>query len=117
MGEQINSLNMWLPLDRCGGDSGAPGLDFLPVRLREIVGAGEEDAALSWSVGDGAVTRKFTGDKLVSPIFEPGDAFFFDHFLLHRTQFLEEFTRLRYAIETWFFGANNFPKNQVPLAW
>ncbi len=117
MGEDINSLNMWLALDHCGGDSGAPGLDVVPMRLREIVGAGEDDAALSWSVGDGAVSQKFGADQLVSPVFKPGDVFFFDHFLLHRTQYAETFPRLRYAIETWFFGAKNFPKNQIPMRW
>ena len=117
MGKEINSLNMWLPLDHCGGDTGAPGMDILPVRLLDIVGAGEDDAALSWSVGDGAVNQRYGEDMLVSPEFHPGDAFFFDHFLLHRTQYRESFERLRYAIETWFFGAGNFPKNQVPLSW
>jgi hypothetical protein len=51
------------------------------------------------------------------PVFNAGDAFFFDHFYLHRTQYRTDFTKLRYAVETWFFGASSFPKNQIPLAW
>ena len=117
MGEDINSLNMWVPLSRCGGDTGAPGLDILPARLLEIVGAGDDDAVFNWSVGKDAVVSKYSTEAIVSPEFNVGDAFFFDHFLLHRTQYKEEFPRLRYAIETWFFGERNFPKAQVPLAW
>ena len=117
MGKEINSLNMWVSLSRCGGDTGAPGMDILPVRLQDIVGAGDDDAVFDWGVGKEAVASKYGPDAIVSPVFEVGDAFFFDHFLLHRTQYREHFPRLRYAIETWFFGADNFPKNQVPLAW
>ena len=117
MGPEINSLNMWVPLSRCGGETGAPGMDILPARLLEIVGAGDDDAVFKWSVGKDAVQSKYGPDSMVSPEFEVGDAFFFDHFLLHRTQYKEDFPRIRYAIETWFFGAKNFPKNQIPLAW
>ena len=117
MGKEINSLNMWIPLSRCGGDTGAPGMDVLPVRLKDIVGAGDDDAVFHWSVGKGAVEQAYGADSTVSPEFEVGDAFFFDHFLLHRTQFKDTFPETRYAIETWFFGNQNFPKNQVPMAW
>ena len=117
MGADINSINMWIALSPCGGDSGAPGLDILPVRLQEIVGAGDDDAVFKWSVGNDAVNRNFGPNAIVSPEFAVGDALFFDHFLLHRTQYRENFPRQRYAIENWFFGARNFPKNQVPLAW
>ena len=71
----------------------------------------------SWTVGEDDIVDTFGGDAVCSPIFRPGDAFFFDHFFLHRTQFREDFTRPRYAIETWFFGDKNFPRNQLPLAW
>ena len=33
MGEGINSLNMWIAANHCGGESGAPGMDLLPQRL------------------------------------------------------------------------------------
>ncbi len=114
MGPEINSINMWLSLDVCGGDTGAPGLDVVPRRLKQIAGAGDGDAAFHWSVGENAVAAA----DMASPVFAPGDAFFFDHFYLHRTQYKEEsFSRLRYAIETWFFGVGNFSKAQVPLEW
>ena len=117
MGNDINSLNMWIPLDTCGGDTGAPGLDVVPRRLSEIVRPGEDSAVFSWSVGGDNIDKNFGADAVVSPVFQAGDAFFFDHFYLHRTQFREDFSRPRYAIETWFFDSVNFPANQVPLKW
>lgn len=117
MGSDINSINMWIPLDQCGGDSGAPGMDVLPKRLKEIVNTGTDDAVFSWSPSTGEITESFGEKSIVSPVFEPGDAFFFDQFFLHRTQYKASFSRLRYAIETWFFDSENFPKNQIPLSW
>ena len=115
MGADINSINMWITLDKCGGDSGAPGMDVLPKRLKEIVSS--DGAVFNWSVSDGEINQSFGEESIISPVFNAGDAFFFDHFYLHRTQYRESFSRLRYAIETWFFGASNFPKNQIPLQW
>jgi len=117
MGNDINSINMWIPLDTCGGETGAPGLDVVPRRLTEIVRPGEDSAVFSWSVGGEDIDKTFGADTVISPEFEAGDAFFFDHFYLHRTQFREDFSRPRYAIETWFFDSVNFPANQIPLAW
>ncbi len=117
MGKQINSLNMWMPLDHCGGTSGAPGMDIIPFRFHDIVAAGTDDAVFNWSAGPESIER-FQGDQApVSPVFHPGDIFLFDHLLLHRTQFGHDFSRPRYAIETWFFGERNFPKNQIPMKW
>jgi hypothetical protein len=36
---------------------------------------------------------------------------------LHRTQYRNDFTKIRYAVESWFFGATTFPKEQIPVAW
>lgn len=116
MGTNLNSLNMWLPLNRCGGTTGAPGLDVVPQRLYDIASA--EGAQFNWSVSDSLVTDRFAENQAVlMPEFNAGDAFFFDHLYLHRTQYREDFTKLRYAVETWFFGATSFPKNQIPLVW
>jgi hypothetical protein len=35
----------------------------------------------------------------------------------HRTQYRTDFTKPRYAVESWFFGATTFPKEQIPVAW
>lgn len=117
MGSDINSLNLWIPLNTCGGKTGAPGLDIIPKRFKEIINPGEADAALNWSTGNDTISGLEEDCAPVSPEFNPGDVIFFDHFLLHRTQYGEDFGRTRYAIETWFFGSRNFPKNQVPLRW
>jgi hypothetical protein len=117
MGCDINSINMWIPLDNCGGETGAPGLDLLPKRLTEIVNTGTDGAVFNWSISKGEINESFGEDAIISPVFNAGDAFFFDHFYLHRTQYKENFSHLRYAIETWFFGSANFPKNQIPLRW
>jgi hypothetical protein len=115
MGTNINSLNMWIPLNECGGETGAPGMDIVPLRLHEIASA--EGAQFDWSVSDSLVTGQLADGRPLMPVFGAGDAFFFDHFYLHRTQYRTDFTKLRYAVETWFFGESSFPKNQIPLAW
>jgi hypothetical protein len=115
MGTNLNSLNMWIPLNKCGGDTGAPGLDVVPLRLHKIASA--EGAQFDWSVSDSLVANRYMDSQPLQPVFNAGDAFFFDHYYLHRTQFRTDFTQLRYAIETWFFGASSFPKNQIPLLW
>lgn len=115
MGSHINSVNMWIPLNECGGDTGAPGMDLVPLRLNDIASA--EGAQFDWSVSDSHVSGSYRGTGLVAPVFNAGDAFFFDHFYLHRTQYRTDFSKVRYAVETWFFGESHFPKNQIPLAW
>jgi hypothetical protein len=116
MGTNLNSLNMWIPLNTCGGTTGAPGMDVVPQRLYDIASA--EGAQFNWSVSDSLVTHQFSDNQAVMmPEFNAGDAFFFDHLYLHRTQYRTDFTKLRYAVETWFFGASSFPKNQIPLSW
>lgn len=116
MGADINSINMWLPLTRCGGDTGAPGLDIIPRRINQVLR--DESSIFDWSVSNEYIADRFSGSaEPVSPVFDPGDALFFDHFNLHRTQYRESFSRVRYALETWFFGSKNFPKNQFPIEW
>ena len=115
MGTDINSLNMWIPLTECGGESGAPGMDVVPQRLYKIASAA--GATFDWSVSDAHVrSGAFKGPPL-APVFNSGDVFFFDHLYLHRTQYRTDFTKPRYAVESWFFGATTFPKEQIPVAW
>ena len=115
MGKGIKSLNMWLPLSYCGGSSGAPGMDIVPALIREIYCS--PDGLYDWSLSTSNVTEWFAESPPESPTLEPGDALFFDHYSVHRTQYRKEFSRPRYAIETWFFGSRSFPKNQIPLQW
>lgn len=113
MGAHIRSLNLWLPLSDCGGDSGAPGLDLVPARIDGLLRDG--DGTFDWSLSPDYV--RATLPPAQSPEFAAGDALFFDHFFLHRTQYRERFLRPRYAIETWFFAEGRAPANQVPLSW
>ena len=117
MGGEINSLNMWIPVSRCGGDSGAPSMDIVVKRLRHIVASGKNDAVFDWSVGEQSLAEILADSEIATPQFGPGDVFFFDHFLIYRTEYGDQFSAPRYAIETWFFGKQNFPANQVPLRW
>lgn len=115
MGTDINSINLWIPLSECGGTTGAPGMDVVPQRLYKLASA--DGATFDWSVSDEYVQGGGHVSQPVAPVFNAGDAFFFDHLYLHRTQAGEEFSKVRYAIETWFFGATTFPKSQIPIAW
>ena len=115
MGTNLNSLNMWMPLNECGGTTGAPSMDVVPQRLNKIASAA--GAQFDWSVSDSQVSSRLVNSQPLAPTFSAGDVFFFDHFYLHRTQYRPDFTKLRYAVETWFFGASSFPKNQIPIDW
>ncbi|MHA7816573.1 MAG: phytanoyl-CoA dioxygenase family protein [Pseudohaliea sp.] len=113
MGAGIQSINLWLPLTVCGADTGAPGLDIVPARIDGLLRDGE--GTFDWSVSPAYVKRELPPAE--SPRFAAGDALFFDHFFLHRTQYRPQFSRPRYAVETWFFAEGRAPANQVPLSW
>jgi hypothetical protein len=113
LGRDIRVLNVWLSLSHCGTD--APGLDFVPRRLDEIVPTGTDGAKFKWSVGPGAVDRVATGAPVQRPVFEPGDVMLFDEMFLHRTAVDAAMTRPRYAVETWLFAPSIYPERYVPL--
>jgi hypothetical protein len=108
----VRSLNLWLSLSRCGDE--APGLDIVPRRLdrvviehgdmldRELTQRRAEEAA-----GDAGIVR---------PIFEPGDALFFDELFLHQTGSDPSMPRPRFAVESWFFAGSAFPPDYAPVA-
>lgn len=113
MGE-VRALNLWLSLSRCGDE--APGLDLVPRRLDHIVDAGGEGATLDIQVTQ-ATAEAAAGDAgILRPIFEPGDALFFDELFLHSTASEPSMPNPRYAIESWFFGGSAFPEQYGPLA-
>lgn len=113
LGDDIRSCNLWLALSHCGVD--APSLDVVPRRLDRIVETGTNGAFFDWSVGPGTVDQLTTDSPVTRPVFEPGDALLFDDLNLHRTGVGEGMTKERYAIESWFFGASNYPPGVVPL--
>jgi hypothetical protein len=110
----VRSLNLWLSLSRCGDV--APGLDLVPRRLEELVRTQTDEALLDIQVSQ-AKAEEAAGDKpIVRPIFEPGDALFFDELFLHQTASDPSMREPRFAVESWFFGASGFPDDYAPLA-
>lgn len=113
MGE-VRSLNLWLSLSRCGDE--APGLEVVPRRLDHLVKTGGEGTMIPNQVSP-ATAEEAAGDMpIVSPIFEPGDAVFFDELFLHQTGSDPSMPKPRFAIESWFFGGSAFPGEYAPIA-
>lgn len=76
-------FNFWLPLGAVGINR--PSLQFIPGShkiMREIPPFSSPDNVRS----DDWVLERFPGQEAITAILEPGDAVFFDHFTLHRTQ-------------------------------
>lgn len=110
----VRALNLWLSLSRCGDE--APGLDIVPRRLDEYVASGTEGAKLSWTISEDQV-QEAAGEKSVArPIFEPGDALFFDELFLHKTGSDPSMPNPRFAVENWFFGPSGFSDEYAPIA-
>jgi hypothetical protein len=111
---QVRSLNLWLSLSRCGDE--APGLDLVPRRLDHLVVTQTEEAILDYVVSQSRA-EEAAGDKpIIRPVFEPGDALFFDELFLHQTASDPSMPNPRFAIENWFFGASAFPVEYAPIA-
>ncbi len=108
----VRALNLWLSLSRCGDV--APGLDVVPRRLDEVVI--ETDRMLYVDEGRQTAERAAGDVPIVRPVFEPGDALFFDELFLHQTGSDPSMRDTRYAIESWFFGASGFPTEYAPIA-
>jgi len=117
MSTDIKSLNLWVALSECGAGTNAPGMDLIPKRLSKVVETGTNGAAFDWSVSHKSVGEWFKESPPVRPYFAEGDAIFFDHLNLHATSYDAEFTKPRYAIETWFFAQNHNADNQTPAYW
>jgi Phytanoyl-CoA dioxygenase (PhyH) len=108
------ALNLWLSLSHCGDE--APGLDLVPRRLDEIVIEHDEMLYVDLTRERAAEAAAAGGVEIVRPIFEPGDALFFDEMFLHQTGSDPSMPNPRFAIESWFFGAHGFPADYAPLA-
>ena len=106
------ALNLWLSLSRCGDE--APGLDVVPRRLDEIVIAHDDmlDVVLTQAKAQEAAADA----PILRPIFEPGDALFFDEMFLHQTGSDPSMRKPRFAVESWFFGGSAFPPDYAPIA-
>lgn len=110
----VRSLNLWLSLSRCGDV--APGLDIVPRRLDEYVATATEEAVLDYTISQQKAEEAAGEHRIIRPIFEPGDAMFFDERFLHQTGSSPEMPNPRYAVENWFFGGSAFPVEYAPIA-
>jgi Phytanoyl-CoA dioxygenase (PhyH) len=110
----VRSLNLWLALSRCGDV--APGLDLVPRRLDYLVAAQTDEAVLDIQVSQAKAEEAAGDTPIVRPIFEPGDALFFDEMFLHQTASDPSMPNPRFAIENWFFGSSAFPTDYAPVA-
>ena len=111
----VNSVNLWLSLSHCGDT--APGLDLVPRRLDHIVEAGVGAVGFERIVVTHEQALELAGEPgIIRPIFEPGDAMFFDHLFLHQTASDPGMPNPRFAIESWFFGPSAFPEDYISLA-
>jgi len=110
----VRSLNLWLSLSRCGDE--APGLDIVPRRLEDLVTVGTDEATLAIQVSRAKAEEAAGEVGILRPIFEPGDALFFDEMFLHCTAADPSMPNPRYAVENWFFGSSSFPREYGPVA-
>lgn len=111
----VRALNVWISLSRCGDE--APGLDVVPRRVDHLLASGEEAGTLLLIHIPQELVEEAAGDAgILRPIFEPGDALFFDEFFLHQTASDPAMPKPRYAIESWFFAPSGFPGDYAPLA-
>lgn len=117
MKRNIRSCNVWVTLTACGGDSRAPGLEFLPRRFEHLVETGNHGAIFPWSVGDGLADQFAEDTPVVRPEFAPGDALLFDDLFLHRTAIEPWMDTPRYALEHWFFSPSHYPPEQLPIVF
>jgi hypothetical protein len=111
---KVRSLNLWLALSRCGDV--APGLDIVPRRLEEFAPTGTDEAVLSYQVSQTKAEAAAGEVAIVRPVFEPGDALFFDEKCLHQTASDPSMPNPRFAIENWFFGGSAFPSEFAPVS-
>ncbi len=112
LGEGIRTIDCWIALSPCGPGTGRPGIDVVARRYPLL--ESDELATFDWSLSEHAVLDSMPDIEISQPVFEPGDALFFDELLPHRTAYGPELGS-RYAIESWFVAPSSYPDIHVPL--
>lgn len=112
LGDGIRTVDCWISLSHCGPGTGRPGIDLVPRRFDSILV--DDDSTFPWSLTEAAVRAAALGSPILGPVFEPGDALFFDEHLPHRTSVGLDLTT-RYAIESWFVAPSSYPAKHVPV--
>ncbi len=117
LGDGTRSVNVWVTLSDCGGDADVPGLELVPRRISELLETGTCGSVFPNSIGHELVTRIAEPEGIVRPVFRAGDALLFDERFVHRSAVSDGMTGHRYAVESWFFPASNFPDGYDGLAF
>lgn len=113
LGEGIRTVDCWIALSHCGPGTGRPAMDVVPRRLDSILPTGE-GSAFPWSLAEQTVLDALPDAPVLSPVFQPGDALFFDERLPHRTSVGTDLGT-RYAIESWFVAPSSYPDKHLPV--
>jgi hypothetical protein len=112
----VRTVDCWLALDHCGGDSDTVGLDIVPRRFHEIVPFNDAEGKVPFVIPPERVAELSADTPVVTPEVWPGDALFFDELLLHCTGWPRDgHTGTRRAVEAWFFGGSHYPAQYGPL--
>jgi hypothetical protein len=116
LGSGMRTVDVWVALSECGGDTSAPGLAIVPRRIDHVLATHLEGAVSSIAVGADALDEVLRGEPPLRPDFAAGDALLFDELFLHCTGGTTDKTSDRYALEAWFFAPSAFPSMYVPMA-
>ena len=112
LGEDIRAINVWLALTDCGARRAGDGRD--PAAARPDRRDRHRGARFDWSVSPRKVDELLGGEPPLRPEFHAGDILLFDGLFLHQTANEDEMTKDRYAVETWCFGPELFPRQAGP---
>jgi hypothetical protein len=112
----MRTVDVWVALSECGGDTSAPGLAMVPRRIDHVLETKLEGAASPIAVSEADLREVLRGKPPLRPTFAAGDALLFDELFLHCTGGTTDKTRDRYALEAWFFAPSAFPSMYVPMA-
>ena len=116
LGSGMRTVDVWVALSDCGGDTSAPGLAMVPRRIDHVLATHLEGANSPISVSATDLDEVLHGEPPLRPAFAAGDALLFDELFLHCTGGTAGKTSDRYALEAWFFAPSAFPTMYVPMA-
>jgi hypothetical protein len=116
LGVESRALNLWVALSDCGDDTERMGLEILPGPRRELAEVGTHDAVEGRAISQTVASEwsAAMGRPAARPHFAAGDAILFDQYFIHRSD-TRPLTTDRYAVESWFFTANDYPDHLVPV--
>ncbi len=112
----VRTVDCWLALGHCGGDSDTLGLDIVPRRFAQVITFNDGQGNVPFVIPPERVAELTRDTPVVSPEFWAGDALLFDDLFLHCTGWpREQHTGTRRAVESWFFGASRYPTQYSPI--